>query len=124
VSVHYDAGALVAADRNDRMLWVEHRARLQVGDVPITTAPVIAQVSRSPRQAQLRRLLRGCHVRHFTNDDSHPVGLLLAKARTTDVVDAHLIAGTNDDDTVITSDPGDLRHLAAALNRRLHIRKI
>jgi hypothetical protein len=124
VNVHYDAGALVAADRNDRATWAEHTARLELGIVPITTAPVIAQVSRSPRQAPLRRLLRGCHIREFTKDDGHPVGALLAKARTPDVVDAHLMLGTADEDTVITSDPDDLRHLAGALNRRIRIREI
>jgi hypothetical protein len=40
------------------------------------------------------------------------------------VVDAHLILGTADDDTVITSDPDDVRRLARALNRRIRIREI
>jgi hypothetical protein len=54
VSVVYDTGLLIAAERNDRHVWADHRARLELGIVPRTTAPVIAQVSRSPRQAQLR----------------------------------------------------------------------
>jgi hypothetical protein len=124
VSVHYDAGALVAADRNDRAVWAHHTARLELGIVPITTAPVIAQASRSPRQAQLRRFLRGCHIRDFTKDDSHPVGALLAKSNTADIVGAHLVLATADDDTVITSDPDDVRRLAGALNRRIRIREI
>ena len=56
----YDAGVLVAADRNDRRAWADHRARLEAGLVPQTTAPVVAQVSRSSRQAPLRRFLQGC----------------------------------------------------------------
>jgi hypothetical protein len=124
VNVHYDAGALVAADRNDRATWADHAARLELGIVPITTAPVIARVSRSPRQAQLRRFLRGCHSRPFTAEDSHPVGALLGKAKTSDVVDAHLVLGTADDDTVITSDPDDLSRLAGALDRRIRVREI
>jgi len=124
VNVYYDAGALVAADRNDRTLWADHKARLEHGLVPITTAPVIAQVSRTPRQAQLRRFLRGCHIRTFTSHDSHPTGELLGKTKTSDVVDAHLIHITTDDATVITSDPDDLRRLANRLQRRLRIRKI
>ncbi|MEA2501904.1 MAG: hypothetical protein QOD01_2015, partial [Actinomycetota bacterium] len=47
MSVVYDAGVLVAADRNDRTVWADHRARLELGTVPLTTAPVVAQVSRS-----------------------------------------------------------------------------
>jgi hypothetical protein len=124
VNVHYDAGALVAADRNDRATWADHTARLELGIVPITTAPVIARVSRSPQQVQLRRFLRGCHTRPFDQSDGHPVGALLARSRTTDVVDAHMVLGTVDDDTVITSDPDDLRRLAGALNRRIRIREI
>jgi hypothetical protein len=124
VSIHYDAGALLAADRDDRLVWADHRARLEVGVLPIVTAPVIAQVSRSPRQVRLRRFLRGCHTRQFTTDDSHPVGALLGKTHTTDIVDAHLVYTTVDDDTVITSDPEDLRRLATALRRRIRIRPI
>ena len=51
--VVYDAGALVAADRSERSFWADHKARLEMGMVPIVPAPVVAQVSRSARQAQL-----------------------------------------------------------------------
>jgi hypothetical protein len=56
VSIVYDAGVLVAAERDDRSVWADHRIRLEVGAVPTTTAPVVAQVSRSARQVQLRRV--------------------------------------------------------------------
>ncbi len=62
MSVVYDAGVFVAADRDDRGAWADHRVRLELGVVPTTTAPVVAQVTRSPRQAQLRRFLRGCDI--------------------------------------------------------------
>ena len=71
---------LVAAERNDRQIWADHRARLELGAVPATTAPVVAQVSRSPRQVQLRRFLRGCHVLAFTPEQGHEMGALLGKA--------------------------------------------
>jgi len=47
----YDAAVLVAADRNERRSWAEHKARLELGIVPIVPAPGVAQVSRSPKQA-------------------------------------------------------------------------
>ena len=50
----YDTAVLVAADRNERRSWAEHKARLELGFVPLVPAPVVAQVSRSPQQAQLR----------------------------------------------------------------------
>ena len=87
-TVVYDAGALIAAERNDRRFWADHRVRLEGGVVPIVPAPVVAQVSRAPSQVQLRRLLRGCDVVPMTEQGAHDAGGLLAKARTSDVVDA------------------------------------
>jgi predicted nucleic acid-binding protein len=116
VSVLYDAGALLAAERGDRTMWADHRARLELGTVPLTTAPVVAQASRSPRQAQLRRLLRGCQIVPFAPDQAHTVGALLGKARSADVVDAHVVlVAAQRSATVLTSDPGDLRRLASQL---------
>jgi hypothetical protein len=54
VTVVYDGGNLIAAERHDRAAWADHRTRLELGLVPMTTAPVVAQVSRSARQCQLR----------------------------------------------------------------------
>ena len=61
-TVVYDAAVLVAADRNERRAWAEHKARLELGIIPLVPAPVVAQVSRSPQQAQFRRFLTGCTV--------------------------------------------------------------
>jgi len=47
-TVVYDAAVLVAADRNERRAWAEHKARLELGVVPLVPAPVVAQVSRFP----------------------------------------------------------------------------
>jgi len=110
----YDAGVLVVAERNDRNVWADHRARLESGIAPVTTAPVAAQVSRSARQTQLRRFLRGCDVVAFTGDQAHGVGALLRAAGTADVIDAHLIFITGlTGGTVLTSDEGDLSVIAA-----------
>jgi len=81
--VVYDAGALVAADRSDRGMWAEHRVRLELGIVPIVPAAILAQVSRSPKQAQLRRLLRGCETSPALDDAAfaHRAGALLARSR-------------------------------------------
>lgn len=116
MSVVYDAGLLVAADRNDRDVWADHRARLEVGVVPVTTAPVVAQVSRSPRQAQLRGFLRGCDIVGFTREQPHEVGALLSLAEASDVVDAHVVlTASRGRSTVLTSDQQDLRRLSDCL---------
>ena len=125
MSVVYDAGMLVAAERNDRRAWADHRARLELGVVAITTAPVVAQVSRAPRQVQLRRFLRGCHVEPFDAEQAHDIGALLGQAGASDVVDAHLVftaAATSS--TIWTSDPKDLRRLAAQLPAPIEICRI
>jgi hypothetical protein len=122
VTVVYDAGVFVAAERNDRRVWAGHRARLEAGIVPVTTAPVVAQVSRSPQQVQLRRFLRGCETAAFGATQAHRVGALLASARTVDVVDAHLvIVASQTGSTVLTSDPSDLQHLAGHLETPVKI---
>ena len=122
MSVVYDAGVLVAADRNDRTVWADHRARLELGTVPLTTAPVVAQVSRSVRQLQLRRFLRGCDVVAFTGEQAHDVGALLRATGTADVVDAHLIvvAGPTGA-TVLTADEDDLSPLADHARKAVRI---
>jgi hypothetical protein len=118
----YDAGVLVAADHNDRRTWADHRARLEAGLVPQTTAPVVAQVSRSPRQAQLRRFLRGCDVTAFDPEVAHEVGALLARTSTTDVVDAHLaVLASRRAAAVVTGDPDDLRLLSTKLHPRFPV---
>ncbi len=116
MSFVYDAGVLIAADRNDRDAWADHRARLELGIAPVTTAPIVAQVSRSGRQAQLRRFLRGCDIVAFTPAQAHAVGALLGAAGASDVVDAHvvLVAGASGA-SVLTSDQDDLSRLSSHL---------
>lgn len=120
----YDAGVLVAADRNDRRTWADHRARLELGLAPVTTAPVVSQVSRSGRQAQFRRFLRGCDIKPFAPDQAHEVGALLGVAGSTDVVDAHVVLVAHSyGATVVTLDENDLSRLAACLASRIRILK-
>jgi len=125
VSIVYDAGVLAAAERDDRSVWADHRIRLEVGAVPTTTAPVVAQVSRSARQVQLRRFLRGCEIAAFSPQQADEVGELLDKAGASDVVDAHVvvIAATTGSPVLIT-DPDDLRRLSNYLPTPVVIRRI
>jgi hypothetical protein len=113
--VVYDAGVLVAADRNVRAVWADHRVRLEAGIIPVVPAPVIAQVSRSPAQVQLRRLLRGCEIISLTEQKAHAAGELMGSAATRDVVDA-VVAQTAADlrADVVTGDRADIRRLLQA----------
>jgi len=115
MTVVYDAGVLIAADRNDRATWADHRVRLESGMIPMTTAPVVAQASRSARQVPLQRFLSGCQVVEFTADDAHNVGALLAASGTSDVVDGHVVSvAVSLTATVLTSAPGDIGRLMDA----------
>lgn len=106
-------------------MWADHRAELETGVPPTTTAPAVAQVSRDgSRQALLRRLLRGCTVADLASHHAHAVGALLDRAGTSDVVDAHvvLIASYGAPTAVLTSDPDDIRALVEHTDPRADIR--
>jgi predicted nucleic acid-binding protein len=120
--VVYDAGVLVAADRNVRAVWAEHRVRLDAGIVPVVPAPVVAQVSRSAAQVQLRRLLRGCEVTALTGEAAHAAGRLLGRAGASDVVDAVVadVAARLHAD-VVTGDHDDIARLLDAAGADVHI---
>ena len=120
--VVYDTGVLIAADRSERRTWAEHRVRLEVGIVPLVPAPVVAQASRSPAQAQLRRLLRGCDVVPLDEAAAHVAGALLGRTRTTDVVDASVAAlAMRHEADVVSDDAQDIRRLLSAVRARVAI---
>ena len=116
MSVVLDAGAFIAFERGNRQVagalrWVE---RSNEGSRS-SAAAVVAQVLQAPaRQVALTRLLAGVDVRPLTQPDAAAIGQLLAQTRTNDVVDAHLAMLATDGDSVLTSDPNDLRTLLDA----------
>jgi predicted nucleic acid-binding protein len=120
--VVYDTGVLIAADRSDRRVWADHRVRLENGIAPMVPAPVVAQASRSPKQAQLRRLLRGCEVVPFEESAAHEAGALLGKTRTKDVVDAAVATlALRHGADVISEDAADIRRLVSASGAKVAV---
>jgi hypothetical protein len=121
-AVVYDAAVLVAADRNERRAWAEHKARLEFGVIPLVPAPVVAQVSRSSQQAQLRRFLTGCVVVPLGESEAHEAGRLLGLARTADVVDAVVVTtALRRKAMILTSDPDDMQRLVRASGREVAV---
>jgi len=121
-AVVYDAGVLIAADRSKRRVWAEHRIRLEAGVIPMVPASVVAQVSRSAKQAQMRRLLRGCEVAAFDEAAAHAAGALLGKTRTRDVVDASVVElSIRKVADIVSDDADDIRRLLAAANAKTSI---
>lgn len=116
----YDAAVLVAADRNDRRAWAEHKARLEFGITPLVPSPVVAQVSRSSQQVQLRRFLARCAVVPVGESEAHEPGRLLGKTGTTDIVDATVVTiAFRQKAMILTIDPDDIKRLVRASGREI-----
>jgi predicted nucleic acid-binding protein len=123
--VVYDAAVLIAADRNDRRVWADHKALLESGVAAWVPAPVVAQVSRNARQVQLQRFLRGCIIVPLDEASAHAAGRLLGAARASDVVDASVVAlAVRHHARIVTGDPDDIEGLVAACGIRLLVTAI
>jgi hypothetical protein len=122
-----DAGALIALDRNDRATWAMLRNAADDGATVTVPAGVIAQAWRDgSRQALLARALAQCEEVPLDGQLARACGLLCARARTSDVVDASvaLIAAARSRTTpvaLITSDPTDLHHLVGTLQAKVRL---
>lgn len=116
MSLVLDAGALVAVERAQREVIALIKQELRAGRAPKTHGGVVGQVWRggTGRQAILARLLPGLDVLPIDVELGRRAGVLLARARRADVIDAAVVLLAADGDIILTSDPEDLRVLAAA----------
>jgi hypothetical protein len=107
-----DAGALIAIDRNDRVVYEKIEKALRIGQ-PVRTNPnAVAQVWRDgAKQARLAKTLRLVEVEPITREEGYRAGELLGATGTKDVVDATVALLAKSNDEMYTSDPGDLRLL-------------
>lgn len=119
----YDTGALLAAERNDRSMWAIHARLLAREIAPTVSAPVLAQAWRGgARQASLSRLLAMCQVEALTEEQARAVGALAGRAEHDDVIDVTVVEGAiRRRDGVVTSDPDEIRRVAAAIGVALTI---
>lgn len=110
----FDAGALIALDRNDRGQWALLKALVEGGTVPVIPAPVVTQVWRSSKQANLARAIKNCRIESTDAELARSAGELCAAAGSSDVVDAIVIASASRrGDIVATSDADELLELAS-----------
>ncbi len=120
--VTYDAGALIAAERNSYAMWSLHRSVLTRGERPTLSTGVLGQVWRGGPQAQLSRFLLGCRIAPLTEVEARSAGAALAKSGGHDLIDAVVaMTGLARDDLVVTSDPDDLMRIASAVGGSLRI---
>ncbi|HEY2549641.1 MAG TPA: hypothetical protein VGI64_03595 [Streptosporangiaceae bacterium] len=114
----YDAGALIAIDRRHSQTAVErHRKFLAQRHEILVPVAAAAQAVRNPAaQVRLMRALQGCAIVPFSSRDLLPVGRLLARSGSADVVGAVVaVTAAQAGAAVVTSDPNDIGALLAVL---------
>lgn len=116
-----DAGAFVALDKGEARMRARVFNARKLGLELVTSAPVVAQVWRSARQANLSRALLATRIDAPDELTARRAGELLARSKTSDVVDALIMGLARDGDVIVTSDPDDLRRLADAASIKVTI---
>ena len=116
----YDAGALIAIDKNDRRMWARYQVAVDDGRDVRVPAVVVGQAWRdSRRQVRLGQFLAGCQVDPVGLETAKAAGILCGRAGTSDVVDATVVVMAAAMGAVIwTSDPEDVKALADASGAR------
>jgi predicted nucleic acid-binding protein len=106
-------------------MWALHLFALECKESLTVPAGVLGQVWRGGPQAQLSRFLRGCDVEPLTERDARTAGAALSKSGTNDLIDAVVVVtALAKGDLVVTSDPDDLKLIAAAMGRWLKIHEV
>ncbi|HEY2630925.1 MAG TPA: hypothetical protein VGI26_00935 [Solirubrobacteraceae bacterium] len=121
----FDSGALIALERGDRAVAVLLATAVQNGAEAVTSTACVAQVWRNPaRQTRLARALAGFVEHDLDRARARECGVLLARGETSDVVDASVSLLANDGDTVLTSDPKDIRRLLDMTGTRARVHTV
>lgn len=126
MSLVLDSGALIALEKNDRVMWRRLKAAVLAKSVPVSHGGVVGQAWRGggPRQALLARALEGIDIRPLDESLGRAAGELLARAGSADVIDAAMVLLADDGDDIVTSDVQDIELLAALLGRHVELLSI
>lgn len=118
----YDTGALIAAERNNRLMWALHRAALTRGITPTVPAGSLGEVWRGSQQHHLSRMLKGCRIEDFTKTQAKQVGVMIGQSGLNDIVDVAVVEGAlRRNDAVVTSNRSHIAQVANAMNRHIEI---
>lgn len=121
----YDTGALIAAERDDRLMWALHRAAIERGLRPTVPAVVLAEAWRGGPQQRLSRVLKGCRVEELGEDQARHVGGLVARSGLDDTVDVAVAEGAmRRNDAVVTSNRAHIERVAGAVGKRIAIHDV
>jgi len=121
----YDAGVLLAIEAGRDDVVARHRRLLARDTTPVVPTVVLAQAWRGGPQPRLSHLLKTCIIEDFDERAARATGRALGASGTRDIVDAAVVVSAlSRCDTVETSDPHDLRRIAAAVGERLDVRAV
>jgi hypothetical protein len=115
-AIVFDTGALIAIDRGDRRVGaLLHAAARDQLDV-VTSCACVSEAWRDPaRQARLARALAGVIERPLDPAAARDSGVLLGRARASDIAHAAVALLAGPSDTIVTSDPTDMTVLVDVL---------
>lgn len=121
----YDTGALIAAERDDRLMWALHRAAITRGVAPTVPAGVLAEAWRGGPQHQISRMLKGCAVEELSETQARQVGQLIARCGLDDTVDVAVAEGAmRRNDAVVTSNRENIEQVVDAVERKVPIHDV
>lgn len=121
----YDTGALIAAERDNRLMWALHRAALARGVKVTVPAGALGEAWRGGPQARLSMLLKGCVVEALTEPQARAVGVLIGRSGVADAVDAAVAEGAlRRRDAVVTSNRSDIERLMASAASPMPIHEV
>jgi hypothetical protein len=119
IGVTLDAGGLIAVDRGNREVLATLALIRQWSGTVTVPATALAQAMRNPsRQVRLIRLVRQTTTKivDLNRADAIAVGRILARTRTSDIADAHVVLSARRvGQAVVTSDAAGLRRLDPAI---------
>ena len=121
-AIVYDTGALLAAERRSPDFLALHDELTAARIRPIVPAVVLAQAWRGGPQHQISRVLKACDIAADDERTGRAAGMACAASGTADVVDAIVVAtAVRYQAPVVTSDPGDLTHIADAIGVKIQL---
>jgi len=121
----YDTGALIAAERDNRLMWALHLAALGRGVKVTVPAGALGEAWRGGPQAGLSMLLKGCVVEALTEPQAREVGVLIGRSGVADTVDAAVAEGAlRRRDAVVTSNRADIERLMASVAPPMPIHEV
>lgn len=121
-SIVYDTGALLAAERASPDFLALHGELTANRIRPIVPVVVLAQAWRGGPQARISRVLKACDIVPDDESIGRAAGTACAASRTSDVVDAIVIAtAARHHAPVVTSDPDALARIADAIGIKIRL---